>query len=107
VSGVPAGGVLYNVHWAAPVAASNARSVPGKLSKSPETPTITWLRITSGAFVDQKPRDESATSTFQSISPLNLSNASKCASGVVKNTERPCTATPRWPMWKASFAGCW
>src|SRR2546426_10618989 len=51
--GVPTGGVLWNVHWCAPISGSNDCRIPGRLSKSPETPTRTWLRMTSGALVDQ------------------------------------------------------
>ena len=51
--GVPGGGVLKNVHCSPPVSGSNDLRMPGRLSKSPETPTMRWLRTMSGAFVDQ------------------------------------------------------
>ena len=38
----------------------------------------------SGALVDQKPRRESAISTFQRTVPVRASSATRCASGVVR-----------------------
>jgi len=52
-SGVPAGGVLSHLHCILPVSGSTDLRNPVRLSKSPETPTITWLLTTRGDIVVQ------------------------------------------------------
>src|SRR5204863_443971 len=80
----PGFGAVYHRHCRAPVSASRESRYPGTSVTSPETPTMTWLRTTSGAMVEKYPSLTSASSTFQRTLPSLALRQTRKQSGVSK-----------------------